>query len=120
MRYKTTIHIIADARDRNEAIEMAEDVLAGNLSSGIDMRCSTRPLCSNAAKVVSAAAVSVMVLLAVVACPQLKQVTGVLPQGAAGSAIQPPLKTSTHERLSADFKKEWQDKQNAQALIAIR
>lgn len=120
MRYKTTIKIVAEARDRNEAIEMADDYLAGNLSSGIDMRCSTRPACSDTVRVVSAVAVSVVLLFAVLVAPQFRQAAGILPSGSGASAIQPPLKTSAHERLSAEFKREWQDKQIAQALNAIR
>ena len=120
MRYKTTIHIIADARDRNEAVEMADEYLAGHLASGIDMRCSTKPAYHGTVKVVSAIAVSAIVLLAIVIAPQVKHVVGMMPADVGMSAIQPPLKTSTAERLSADFKKEWQVRQTAEALNAIR
>lgn len=120
MRYETTIHIIADARDRNEAVEMADEYLAGHLSSGVDMRCSTKPAYHGTVKVVSAVAVSALVLLAVLIAPQVKHATGMIPGAADVSAIQPPLKTSTADRLSVEFKKEWQVRQTAEALNAIR
>lgn len=120
MRYKTTIQIIADARDRNEALELADEYLAGQLSSGVDMRCSTRPAYHGTVKVVSAVAVSALVLLAIVIAPQVRHAAGILPAGTGVSAIQPPLKTSNAERLSAEFKREWQVRQTAEALNAIR
>ena len=120
MRYQTTIHIIADARDRNEAVDMADEYLAGHLASGIDMRCSTNPAYHNTVKVVSAVAVSALVLLAVLVAPQVRNATSIIPTTADASAIQPPLKTSTADRLSVEFKKEWQVRQTAEALNAIR
>jgi hypothetical protein len=120
MRYKTTIHIIADARDRNEAVEMADEYLAGHLASGIDMKCSTRPVYQNTVKVVSAVAVSALVLLAILIVPQSRHAAGMIPAVAGASAIQPPLKTSSADRLSTEFKKEWQVRQTAEALNVIR
>jgi hypothetical protein len=119
MRYKTTIHIIADARDRNEAVEMADEYLAGHLSSGIDMRCSTKPAYHGTVKVASAVAVSALVLLAVLVAPQVRHATG-MSTAADSSAIQPPLKTSNADKISVEFKKEWQVRQTAEALNAIR
>jgi len=120
MRYKTTIHIISDAKDRNEAVEMAEEYLSGHLAFGIDMKCSTKPAYRSTVKVVGAVAVSALVLLAVLILPQSRHATGMIPAAAGASAIQPPLKTSSADRLSADFKKEWQVRQTAEALNAIR
>ena len=120
MRYKTTIHIIADARDRNEAVEMADEFLAGHLTFGIDMRCSTKPAFHGTVKVVSAVAVSAVVLFAVLVSPQVRHATGMIPSAAGTSAIQPPLKTSHADKLSTEFKKEWQVRQTAEALNTIR
>ena len=116
MRYKTTIHIIADARDRNEAVEMADEYLAGHLSSGIDMRCSTKPAYHNTVKVVSAVAVSALVLLAVLIAPQARHATGVLSTAADASAIQPPLKTSE----KAAFRVKWQEEGAKKVLEYIK
>jgi hypothetical protein len=120
MLYRTTIQITTDARDRNEAVEMADEYLAGNLAHGIDMRCSTRPAFYGAVKTVSVVAVSAMLLVAVAVTPQVRNATGILSAGASASAIQPPLKTSNADKISAEFKKEWQVRQTAEALNAIR
>lgn len=120
MRYKTTIQIVTDARDRNEAVEMADEYLSGQLAHGIDMRCSTRPAYQSAVRTVSAVAVTAMLLVAVAITPQVRHATGVVSTGALSSAIQPPLKTSNADKISAEFKKEWQVRQTAEALSVIR
>ena len=120
MRYKTTIQIVTDARDRNEAVEMTDEYLAGHLASGVDMRCSTRPAYHSAVRTVSVVAVSALLMLAIVVTPQVRHATGIAPAGNGASAIQPPLKTSSADRLSAEFKKEWQVRQTAEALSVIR
>lgn len=119
MKYRTTIQLITEARDKTEALEIASEYLVGNLSSGVDMRLSAKPAYHNAVKVASAVTVAAMVMIAVLVVPQARRVISVNPSGPATSAIQPPLKTSA-DRLSAEFKKEWQVRQTAEALNIIR
>ena len=120
MRYRTTINITMDARDRNEAVEMADEYLAGYIASGLDMRCSTRPAYQSTVKTVSVVAVSAILMFAIVITPQVRNGSCIAPAGTGTSAIQPPLKTSSADRLSAEFKKEWQVRQTAEALSTIR
>lgn len=120
MRYKTTIEIVTEAKDKSEALEIAGDYLAGNLASGVDMRFSAKPAIYGALKVAGAVTVSAMVMIALVALPQVRQTSNMGQTGPAVSAIQPPLKTSAAAKLSAGFKKEWQVRQTAEALSVIR
>lgn len=120
MRYKTTIHILTEAKDRNEAVELADEYLTGQIASGVDMRCSTAPAYQSAVRTVSAVAVTALLLLALVVTPQVRHATGIIPAGSGVSAIQPPLKTSSADKLSAEFRKEWQVRQTAEALSVIR
>lgn len=118
MKYRTTIQLITEASDKNEALDIASEYLAGNISSGVDLRWSARPAYHNVVKVAGAVTVAAMVMIAVVVVPQARQAIGVNPSAPATSAIQPPLKTSA-DRLSAEFKKEWQVRHTAEALNVI-
>jgi len=120
MKYRTKIEIVTEARDKIEALEIAGDYLVGNISSGVAMSYSARPAYQHAVKVISAVTVSAIVMLAVILVPQVRHATGMAQTVTGASAIQPPLKTSNADRLSAEFKKEWQVRQTAEALNVIR
>lgn len=116
MKYKTTIKITSEARNKNEAIDIVDDYLAGNIRSGVDMRCSTRPDC-NSVKITTAVVVSLIAIVAVLLPTQLKAPNGVSGNTSAVSAVQPPLKT---DKRDADFKKKWEDRQSKEVLEYIK
>jgi hypothetical protein len=120
MRYKTTIEVITEAKTRTEAMEIVDDYLTGNLVSGIDMKCTTRPVRAYGKGVISVTVISVIVAVGILALihpnPSAKKFT----YGPAISAVQPVLKTSAREMNNSDFKKEWEKKQTEQALELIR
>ena len=116
MKYKTTINITSEARDRDEALDIVEDYLAGNLRTGVDMNCATRPVC-NSAKITCAIALSLVVIGAVVVPTQLKIPQSPIQSSPAISAVQPPLNT---DRVGADFKKRWEERQTKKALDYIK
>lgn len=120
MRFKTKIEIISEAKDKNEAAEIAGEYLSGNIASGIEMKCHTKPVGINVRNTVGVLAISAIFIVAtllvahVKPAPLLPQVVGI------NNAIQPPLKTSEMDKKSDNFKKAWQDRQNKAALESIK
>jgi hypothetical protein len=43
MKYETVIKILSFADSEHEAIDIAGEFLRGNLESGVEMKCYTRP-----------------------------------------------------------------------------
>ena len=43
MKYQTVIKILSDADSEHEAIDIAGEFLRGNLETGVEMKCYTRP-----------------------------------------------------------------------------
>ncbi|MFA6142372.1 MAG: hypothetical protein WC738_03655 [Candidatus Omnitrophota bacterium] len=121
MRYKTTIQITTEAVDKNEALEIVDEYLSGNLVSGIDMKCRTKPTINHKAIIVGAAAICLVfaggLLLSV---NGRHNPAGSMLCGQGLSAIQPPLKTSSSDTNDVRFKKEWQDKQSHRILDYIK
>lgn len=117
MRFKTVIKIVSDANNRSEALDLVEEYLAGNISSGVNMRCVTKPVCSKT-KVAGVMALSLIMVAGIFLTvnakhPQMLQtVRGI-------DAVQPPLKTSNAAKIDSDFKKEWQAIQTKEGLEKI-
>lgn len=120
MKYKTNIEITSDAMNKDEAMEIVGDYLSGNITSGIDMKYATRPVhfYSNlAAKVIVVGSlVTIGFFSGVKAKPQNNFAVNVCQM----DAITPPLKTSDANKNDMRFKKEWQDKQTAEAINYIK
>ena len=118
MKYRTTIEIVSEARDKNEAIEIVGEYLSGNINSGVNMKCLTDP-------VQSAARIAVTTLLfvallggSIFSALYTKPGMMATPVAPGTSAIQPPLKTSVspdHKKSEA-FKKAWEAAQVKEAL----
>ena len=120
MRYRTTIEIISEAKDKIEAGELAGDCLSGNVMSGTKMKCHTKPAINKARNIAGVLAVSFIFIVTAISVAHVKP-TQVLPHAiSVNDAIQPPLKTSVANGRSEDFKKAWQDKQNKAALNFIK
>lgn len=116
MKYKTTINITSEAKNKNEALEIVEDYLAGNIRTGVDMRCSTRPECKSLK--VTCAVVFSLIIIGVILIPTHLKTSGNIVQNASGlSAVQAPLKT---DKKDAKFKKEWEERQTKQAIEYIK
>ncbi|MBN1354021.1 MAG: hypothetical protein JW994_05090 [Candidatus Omnitrophica bacterium] len=47
MKFRTIIEIVSDAENEHEAMDVAGEFLRGNLESGIEMKCHTKPLTSH-------------------------------------------------------------------------
>jgi hypothetical protein len=120
MKYKTNIEITSEAANKDEAMEIVGDYLAGNIESGIDMKYVTRPVhfYNNAA----AKMVAIVLLMTMGFFSGVKA----KPQQSFGvnmcqiATVTPPLKTSDVNKNDDAFKKEWQKKQTAEAINLIK
>ncbi|MDD5136580.1 MAG: hypothetical protein PHX20_06945 [Candidatus Omnitrophica bacterium] len=120
MRYKTTIKIVTEASDKNEAMEIAGEYLSGNLTSGVDMQLHTAPVSDCRQHIGVALAVMLIVTLLAIPATDLKHSQSFLSSIPASSVIQPPLKTSPADKKFSDFKKEWQDKHAQEVLSSFK
>ncbi len=118
MKFRTTIKLVSEAHDKNEALDLVEEYLSGNIMSGIDMRCVTKPVCSGA-KIVSLSVISLVIIAGIVLGSYIKHPQIMMRTIPGVSAVQPPLKTSGAARMSPEFMKEWQDRQTKEALSQI-
>ncbi|MBI5143578.1 MAG: hypothetical protein HZA30_00725 [Candidatus Omnitrophica bacterium] len=119
MKYKTTIEIVTNAQDNNEAMEIVGEYLSGHLSSGVDMKCSTKRFSPYAKPIISVVALCLVFLIGILSVINVKPSKITIGNIAGINAVQPPLKTSsTIEK--ADFKKEWETKQTKEALKLIK
>jgi hypothetical protein len=119
MRFKTTIKLVSDANNKNEALDLVEEYLAGNIVSGVDMRCVTKPVYSNA-KIAGVAVISLAIVAGIFLSSYIKHPQNIFQALPGVSAVQPPLKTSNmaHQK-SSNFKEEWNDRQTKEALDQI-
>jgi hypothetical protein len=120
-KYKTKIEITSPAADRNEAMEIVEDYLSGNIVSGIDMKCSTKQV-----RFYDHAAAKALAVVLLAGMGLLLSVHSSAPRAGYGTpvcqmaAVQPPLRTAGINPCEAKFKKEWEEKQTREALDFIK
>jgi hypothetical protein len=121
MKYKTTIELTMDAKDKGEAIEIAGEYLSGNIMSGVDMKCMTKRVTLYNGKVIATIAVSLaLVIVAFAVGLETKAGHNFIQSSPAISAVQPPLKTSADANKDAAFKKAWEDKKTAEIINYIK
>lgn len=116
MRFRTTIEIMSEAKDKIEAAELAGDYLSGNSLSGVEMKCHTKPAIDKIRNIAGVAAISFIFVITAFCVSYVKPAQVQPHVISVNDAIQPPLKTSIVDKRSADFKKDWQDKQNKTAM----
>ena len=119
MQFKTTIQIITEAKDKDEAMEIAGEYLSGNLNTGIDMQCRTAPVRAALKQTGIALGVILIVGLLLLHGPYLRHSQSFIQAMPETNVVQPPLKTSPSDR-SSDFKKEWQARHTEEALNYIK
>lgn len=119
MKFKTTIEIISEAENKNEAMEIVGEYLSGYLASGVDMRCSTR-IASTYNKPVIAIVISTIILtVSILSLGHIKPSKGFVGSVPGFNAVQAPLKTPSNAN-EAGFKKEWFTRQTREALNRIK
>lgn len=119
MKYKTTIELVTNAQDKNEAMEIVGEYLSGHLSSGVDMKCYTKRHAPYVKATVSIVALSLVFFIGILSIINIKPSKITIGNIAGINAVQPPLKTSSSIE-KADFKKEWEEKQTKEALKFIK
>lgn len=117
MRFKTTIQLISNAQDKGEALDLVEEYLAGNIVSGVDMKCVTKPVYRS--NVVGVVTISLAIVAGILVGSHIRQPQCMIQTIPGASAVQSPLKTSDTAGSNPEFKKEWQDRQNKEALDQI-
>ena len=120
MKYRTTIEIVSEARDKSEAVEIVHDYLSGNITSGVHMKCLTDPVHSYPKVIVTAILFLALLGGSIFSALYSKPGASMIPLTPAASAIQPPLKTSMADKKHLDFKKEWQAAQVKETLNLAR
>lgn len=116
MKYRTTIEIISEASDKREALEIVGEYLAGNITSGVQMRCLTNPALSCVKIAVTTLLFLALLGGSILSAIYAKPGSATISATPGMSAIQPPLKTSVADKKSGDFKKEWEAAQVKEAL----
>lgn len=120
MKYRTTIEIVSEAKDKNEAMEIVGEYLSGNITSGVHMKCLTDPVNSYARIIVTTLLFLALLGGSIFSALYTRPGATAVPSVPGVSAIQPPLKTSAADKKSADFKKEWQTRQVKEAINLSR
>ena len=120
MRFKTTIKLITEAKDKSEAMEIAGEYLSGNLATGVDMKLRTAPLHNNIKLAGLALVLSSILLLFAMHLSYVKHPQNIIQNLPGDSVIQPPLKTSSADKSYSDFQKEWQARHTKEALGFIK
>lgn len=122
MKYRTTIEIVSDADNKNEALEIVGEYLSGNLVSGVDMRCTTKPANSRTKIILIAIASSLLLAIGIISAFYAKDPRTIITGGASLNAVQVPLKTSYQypKDESLGFKKEWDSRHSKKALEYIK
>ena len=122
MKFKTTIKIVSEAEDRSEALEIVGEYLSGNLFSGIDMRCTTKPVDNRKRLILAVVVAALLLTTGIVSNMYLNTTRHFISNGAEMNAVQLPLNTScpnTGEAASG-FKQAWDVKQTKEALKSLK
>lgn len=120
MRYKTIIEIVSDAEDKNEAMEIVGEYLSGNIVSGVEMRCNSKPAYNSSRNIIAVVVAILVVSICAITAIHLKPAQNFNLNTPGTSAIQPPLKASATDKNNNKFKKVWQTRQTQEALNYIK
>ena len=120
MKFKTTIQIIMEAKDKNEAMEIAGDYLSGNLTTGVDMSLRASPIRPSTKGIIIALTIVLIVGGLVTYITALKFSQNLTQYIPGNCAIQPPLKTSPVDKKYSDFQKEWQSRHQKEIMDSIK
>lgn len=118
-KFKTTIELITEAENKNEAMEIVGEYLSGHLASGVDMHCQTRRQPAYNKAVISVVITMLILTISIFSIMQFKPGKSFVGAVPGINAVQPPLKTSSAVNKN-DFKKEWEERQTKEALNRIK
>lgn len=116
MKYRTIIEIIAEAKDKHEAMDIAGEFLNGGIESGVRMKCRTAPFQPYKLLCAGIFLALVCVLLGTVSLKYFKNSANMFTSAKNICAVQPPLKTSKE----AAFRGRWQKEEVKKILAHIQ
>lgn len=119
MKFKTKIEITSEAANKNEALEIVGEYLSGYLTSGVDMKCYTRPVSTAAKPIISVITVSLLLFIGFLSLSQIKSSKHSIGNVSTINAVQAPLRTSPAMK-EYGFKKAWETKQAKEALNHLK
>ena len=120
MKYKTTIRIITQAKDKNEAMEIAGDYLSGDLVSGIDMDCRTVMVRDYSKTSMVAFGIFLAVAMLAIVALNARVPRSSVQVFQSFDAVQAPLNTSVASESVSNFRDQWRLKHSAEALRRIK
>lgn len=119
MKFKTTIEIVSEASNKEEAKEIAGEYLSGDIVGGIDMKISTARLLNPLKKIVILSISILFLGLGLLTVLNFRQPHNSISGVSGLNAVQPPLRTSANDKTSTNFKDEWEKRQTKEALNRI-
>ena len=120
MRYRTVIEVVTEARDKSEAMDIVGEYLSGDIRSGVEMKYSTRRVNGVKKAAITITALSLMLVAGVITLYLIKPISSGVPSSSGMSAVQPPLQTQVLHIRDAQFKTQWQEEHNKEALRKIK
>ena len=120
MRYRTVIEVITEAKDKSEAMEIVGEYLSGDVLSGVEMKYSTRSVNGVKKAAITITALSLILVAGIVSMYMVKPIGTGAPSSPGMSAVQPLLQTQPLHVRDAQFKSQWQDEHNKEALRKIK
>ena len=120
MRYRTVIELVTEAKDKSEAIEIVGEYLSGDVFSGVEMRYSTRAVNGIKKAAITITALSLILAAGIISFYLTKSIGSGSTSSSGMSAVQPPLQTQILHVRDAQFKTQWQEEHNKEALRKIK
>lgn len=119
MRYRTVIEVVTEAKDKSEAMEIVGDYLSGDILSGVKMKYSTSAVNGIKKAAITITALSLMLVGGIISMYIIRPIGSGTPSSSGMSAVQPPLQTQILHVRDAQFKTQWQEEHNKEALRKI-
>ncbi len=120
MRYRTVIEVVTEAQDKTEAMEIVGEYLSGDIFSGVEMKYSTRAMNGVKKAAITITALGLLLVAGIVSLYMVKSIGSGAPSSSGMSAVQPPLQTQVLHIRDAQFKSQWQEEHNKEALRKIK
>lgn len=113
MQYKTTIEVVTEAENKNEAADIAGEFLKGDVNAVADLKVNTISVARQRRLDVFLACCSVAAVLGsmLIGSGVYYRLASVEKKSVTSYAIQPPLNTDLSSQQGKEFKAAW-DKEN--------
>lgn len=122
MHYKTTIEVVTEADDKNEAADIAGEFLRGDINSGAEVRVNTISVAKSKALrgLIISCSVAAFLASLMVGNHVYCKIAKLEKRAVTSYAIQPPLRTNLSDVQGKEFKKAWGQAQQNQINAKAR